>query len=149
MKVCDPPKSYLPPAPRFRPLLFSFFLKKATLHQFFYIFPHHYLKVDTLPHLEETSWSTKTWRPRRTWGPTGRPLQRGELPISLYAMIALGHFQVGDLLQPVANLVGDVTRDLHKLVDPKVDQYDYHHHHHHQSYHHNSCNHHPRPAQAG
>ena len=28
--------------------------------------------------------------------------------------------KVGDLLQPVAKLVGDVTRDLHKLVDPKV-----------------------------
>ena len=28
--------------------------------------------------------------------------------------------KVGDLLQPVAKLVGDVTRDLHKLIDPKV-----------------------------
>ena len=28
VKVCDPPKSYLPPAPRCRPLLSSFFLKK-------------------------------------------------------------------------------------------------------------------------
>ena len=28
--------------------------------------------------------------------------------------------KVGDLLQPVAKIVGDVTRDLHKLIDPKV-----------------------------
>ena len=42
--------------------------------------------------------------------------------------VKIGFFQfwwkqtkVGDLLQPVVKLVGDVTRDLHKLVDPKVD----------------------------
>ena len=33
--------------------------------------------------------------------------------------------KVGDLLQPVAKLVGDVTRDLHKLVDPKVGFHDH------------------------
>ena len=32
--------------------------------------------------------------------------------------------KVGDLLQPVAKLVGDVTRDLHKLIDPKVSFHD-------------------------
>ena len=28
------------------------------------------------------------------------------------------------MLQPVAKLVGDVTRDLHKLIDPKVSFHD-------------------------
>ena len=51
VKVCDPPKSYLPPAPRCGPLLSSPLSswRKSNYRSAFYFFPHYYLKVDTFP----------------------------------------------------------------------------------------------------
>ena len=127
--------------------------KKATLHQFFLFVSSSLFESRHFAFILRRRRGHHGQRRRGGRGAHGDPLGdlfRGvRIFISLCEVITIGHFQVGDLLQPVAQLVGDVTRDLHKLVDPKVDQYHYHHHHHQQSRHHNRCNHHPRPAKAG